>query len=500
MTSGPAQGSGPEPSPEASVIRALDELLRGRLPGPLPGGGASGLVDGINKLIAFMGEIQEFIIPLAKGELSSLPPRSGNFMASPFKELHSRLCELTWQAQQVARGDYSQRIAFMGDFSQAFNSMVQALETKDRELNATIHRLDQLVSTALDAIHVVDLDGRLRIWNPAFLSHLGYTAEEAPGLVVEDWDRRWNRAELRVMIRSLLAEPRTFESLHQRKDGTLLNVEISATGIIMDGQEMLFAAARDVTDRKRAEASEARAMKAESLVLMAGSIAHDFNNLFGALLASMELVEMQSKGNPGVLQSVATGKEVLRRAINLSWKMNDFSGRAISRRELLDLPTLVTRWTGTPAPARLDLDLDLAMGMALPRIKADPERLRKVFEGILENAWEAMDEAGLPEGRVQVRVFRSFPGGPDGKTGLWAEEPPMEGGSVCLEVANDGPCPTPEVMALMFDPFYTTKALGRGLGLASALGVLQAHGAGIHLLPGTAGGLRFRIHFPPAEA
>jgi phosphoserine phosphatase RsbU/P len=132
-------------TPEALVIEALDELFKARIPAPIAEGEGPGceLIARINKLSAFMAEIQGFIVPLAQGQLSSLSPRSGNFMASPFKELHSRLCELTWQAQQVARGDYSQRIDFMGDFSEAFNTMVQALDTKDRDLKATIRRLEQ---------------------------------------------------------------------------------------------------------------------------------------------------------------------------------------------------------------------------------------------------------------------------------------------------------------------------------------------------------------------
>jgi sigma-B regulation protein RsbU (phosphoserine phosphatase) len=132
-------------TPETLAIQALDELFKARIPAPIAEGEGPGqdLIARINQLSAFMAEMQGFIVPLAKGQLSSLPPRSGNFMASPFKELHSRLCELTWQAQQVARGDYSQRIDFMGDFSEAFNSMVQALDTKDRDLKATICHLEQ---------------------------------------------------------------------------------------------------------------------------------------------------------------------------------------------------------------------------------------------------------------------------------------------------------------------------------------------------------------------
>lgn len=98
----------------------------------------------LNQFIDFMQDIHEFIIPLSTGELDSIkvpPPK--NFLASPFKELHSRLLHLTWQAQQVAKGDYSQRVDFMGEFSKAFNSMIVSLDNRERQLKKKIDELEE---------------------------------------------------------------------------------------------------------------------------------------------------------------------------------------------------------------------------------------------------------------------------------------------------------------------------------------------------------------------
>ena len=486
-------------TPEEAAVQALDELLKGRLPAPLPEDGQAGLATRINQLGAFMAEIQGFILPLAKGELSSVPLRSGNFMASPFKELHSRLCELTWQAQQVARGDYAQRIDFMGEFSVAFNSMVQALDAKDRELNTTIKRLDKLLSTSLDAVHVIDVQGRLVIWNPAFLKHLGYADSEAPGLNVRDWDAEYTPEALLAEIQALIRQPRTFETLHKRKDGTVVPVEISATGIQLDGQDLLFAAARDVTDRKRAHSLEVRTRKAESLVLMAGSIAHDFNNLFQALLTNLEIVTLKARGIPDVTRSVAEAQGILRRAIGLSWTMLECSGQGLRNAETLDLAALVTQW-GREGHPRLDASRLMLACEAVPAVTLDRAGLRKVLDALAENAVEAMAEAGLPEGKVRIRVLPD-PGGPpppSGPQGLWVAEHPGGTGTVCLEFANDGPIPEPGILARMFDPFFTIRALGRGLGLASVLGILNAHKAGLEVVPDPVTGLAFRLHFSPA--
>lgn len=126
----------------------LGELLEGRipekLPVPAPGDDPAGLAGKVNRLIEHHAEVLAFIAPLARGELSASAPRTSNFLAAPFKELHSRLLHLTWQAEQVARGDYSQRVDFMGDFSRAFNFMVDELGKKDRELNEKIAELEAL--------------------------------------------------------------------------------------------------------------------------------------------------------------------------------------------------------------------------------------------------------------------------------------------------------------------------------------------------------------------
>lgn len=144
------------------VNEKLALLLQGRIPAKI---GVEELEDEsehkfgemLNQLIAFMQEIHEFIVPLSRGELQEigLPPK--NFLASPFKELHSHLLHLTWQAKQVASGDYGQRVDFMGDFSEAFNSMVISLDRNERSLREKIEKLEEALS------HIRRLEGILPI-------------------------------------------------------------------------------------------------------------------------------------------------------------------------------------------------------------------------------------------------------------------------------------------------------------------------------------------------
>ncbi len=118
------------------LTHRLAVLLQGKIPARIDmenfdSEGERELGEMLNQLIDFMEEIQQFIIPLSQGKLHDISIQSKNFLASPFKELHSRLLHLTWQATQVANGDYGQRVDFLGDFSEAFNSMIISLDRNE---------------------------------------------------------------------------------------------------------------------------------------------------------------------------------------------------------------------------------------------------------------------------------------------------------------------------------------------------------------------------------
>ncbi len=120
------------------------------------------LSEKVNDLTQNFREIRDFIIPLSEGRLDiQLPKR--NFLASPFKQLQSSLSHLTWQAQQIAKGNFNQRVDFMGDFSQAFNSMVDSLKEARSQLLSEIDRFKQLADLKDHYLHVMAHDIRTPI-------------------------------------------------------------------------------------------------------------------------------------------------------------------------------------------------------------------------------------------------------------------------------------------------------------------------------------------------
>ena len=133
------------------MIEKITILLQGKIPEKIDTGNITdereqNLAKTLNQLITFMQEVHDFIIPLSKGELAEIKISPNNFFGSPFKELHSRLLHLTWQANQVANGDFSQRVDFMGDFSEAFNSMIVSLDNNEKLLKRKIDELEKALS------------------------------------------------------------------------------------------------------------------------------------------------------------------------------------------------------------------------------------------------------------------------------------------------------------------------------------------------------------------
>ncbi|HLP99276.1 MAG TPA: PAS domain S-box protein [Sideroxyarcus sp.] len=122
-----------------------------------------------------------------------------------------------------------------------------------QETAALLRRNRALMKNSKDGIHVMDVAGNLLEANNEFCRMLGYAPEEAAGLNVADWNAQWTADELRAKFKSMVGKSAVFETRHRRKDGTLLDVEVSTSGVEIDGQHLFFAASRDITARKLAE-------------------------------------------------------------------------------------------------------------------------------------------------------------------------------------------------------------------------------------------------------
>ena len=258
----------------------------------------------------------------------------------------------------------------------------------------------------------------------------------------------------------------------------------------------------DITARKNAEheriALERKLLegqKLESLGLLAGGIAHDFNNLLTGILGNASLARIKLPPASPVDPQLAAIETASLRAAELCRQMLAYAGKGRFVVEPVDLGALAAGLVPlleVSLARKAGLRLDLAP--ALPAVLADATQLRQIVMNLVLNAADAV--ADRP-GRI-VLTTGLLPADPAllqaGVTG--ATLPP--GDYVFLEVRDNGCGMAPEVIAKIFDPFYTTKFAGRGLGLAAVLGIVRGHHGALHVMSEPGRGTTFRLLLPPA--
>jgi PAS domain S-box-containing protein len=265
----------------------------------------------------------------------------------------------------------------------------------------------------------------------------------------------------------------------------------------------IVAVTTDITERKRAEAEREvldrqlqDAQRWESLGVLAGGVAHDFNNILTVVLGSAALARRGlPPGSPalGYLEQI---EQACRRAANVCRQMLAYAGRAHNPGGTTDLAALVRESVplleipAGHAAVRLDLADDL------PPVPVDPAQVRQVLVGLVTNAAESL--GGDPgEVCVGARLAEVAPGASDAGFQL----APAPGRYAVLTVSDTG-CGMPaDVRARMFDPFFTTKFPGRGLGLAAVLGIVRTHRGGLHVATAPGRGTTVSAYWPlPAGA
>ncbi len=250
-------------------------------------------------------------------------------------------------------------------------------------------------------------------------------------------------------------------------------------------------------ERLRLERKLQQVMKAESLGRMAGAIAHHYNNLLGAVMGNLELARDELPAEAKVQNYIAEAMDASRRAAEISTQMLSYLGKTFGKKEPVDLVTLCTQslphWQASlPKTARLKIGFDIPKVM----IHADTAQLRQALSNIVINAGEAIgDRKGEVDITVRlapaedIRVFRIYP--PDWvPKGKWL---------ACISVSDTGVGMQPAIFDKLFDPFFSTKFTGRGLGLAVVLGLIGAHGGAVSVESDPGKGSLFRVLLPVLE-
>jgi PAS domain S-box-containing protein len=364
--------------------------------------------------------------------------------------------------------------------------------------------LDLFLSTTEDyGIILLDPDGRVQRWSRGAERLFGYSADEVEGtfahriFVPPDRQAGVPEIELQVATEQGRAED---ERWHLRKDGSRFWASGVMVSLRENGNLRGYAkVVRDFTERRRLEEAVRQTQKLESVGVLAAGVAHDFNNILTAILGNVALVRrrlVRKESDRQVDELLSAAERAGQRAADLVRQLLNYAGKG--RREIGQVDICqVTRDALSIVQASVSRKIVIRIDVPerCPTIEADVGQLQQLVLNLVLNGAEAIGENhGEVSVRVRVRqvpadeLERMYPG-----FSLPARR------YTEIRVRDTGAGMDEETLRQIFDPFFTTKFMGRGLGLAAALGIVRSHGGGIAVESQPGKGSTFTVLLPAEQ-
>ncbi len=292
-----------------------------------------------------------------------------------------------------------------------------------------------------------------------------------------------------------------FETAHVRRDGVAIPVEVSATVIDLGGRKAILSIARDVSERRQAEAERAaledqlrQAQKMEGIGRLAGGIAHDFNNLLTAIRGSASLALSELPPGEGPREDLEQIEQAADRAARLTRQLLAFARRTVLQPEVVDLGEIVRRLE--PMLSRL-IGEDVRLLTIVPDdtgcVLADPGQIEQVILNLAVNASDAMPDGGtLTLEIADIETVETIESQADARPA---------GKMTSLSVTDTGIGMDAETLGHLFEPFFTTKGPGKGtgLGLATVYGIVRQSGGTVTARSRPGHGSTFAVYLPRVE-
>ncbi|MCM0082467.1 PAS domain S-box protein [Geomonas sp. Red32] len=379
------------------------------------------------------------------------------------------------------------------------------------EQKRVIEKLDQsekmfrtLFDSIADAVFVHDETGTIVEVNEAACSRLGYSRDELLRMKIRDIASPqdvpllplfFDRAARGGFARLIAGE--------RRKDGTVLPVEVTSSGFEFCGRQLLIGITRDITDQVAAEETRThleqqlrQSQKMEAIGTLAGGVAHDFNNILTAITGYAELAKELGAGQESlcgmvnhILVASSKGAKLIRSLLTYSRKKSGGNKEPVDLNSLLgDAESLLTKLV----PESVEFSLTRCEGGLW--ILANGGEMEQVVMNLVANARDAIGGKGtiaIATGRVEVEARQA--------NLLGLEEP---GGHALLVVEDTGSGMDEGTLERIFEPFFSTKEVGKGtgLGLAMVYNITKHHQGGIAVDSRPGRGTRFSLYFPLVTA
>jgi len=361
-----------------------------------------------------------------------------------------------------------------------------AVAALNREIEARERFITNVVESLRDGLVVLDADGRVRAWNRAMEERYEVKAQEVLGRPFLDINPTWKREGLAEPIERLLrgeieefsVEGVEIETLRKGRvilnvKGSLLRENLAPTGAVL--------LLEDTTEKVGLERSARQAEKLAALGTLSAGLAHELNNPVGIISSRIDLM-LQEADELGLPPQVRQDLEVLHRhslrVARIARGLLSFARQSPGDRGLLDLNRVVedTMLLLEKQVSKEGITVRRSLARDLPPMQGDPNALQQVVLNLLTNARDAMRDGG------EIRI----------ETGTVAGRP----GWLRLVVADNGPGIPLDRLPRIFDPFYTTKAQGTGLGLSVSYGIVRELQGTIDVQSQPGKGTTFTLTFP----
>ncbi len=393
-----------------------------------------------------------------------------------------------------------------------FHEMKKAVITYKKELRKEerIHRT--ITDTANEAILMINENEKVAYWNTAAYHIFGYEKDQVIGKNLFDLvpfmnNQPENGLTLNAVFKNALKNRLLDDTavVVRHKDGHEFYVEISIVDIKIDRQRHIIAVIHDISQRKKLQEEKIKALKQlqqaqkmEALGLLAGGVAHDLNNVLSGLVSYPELLLMDLPDDSPLRGTVLTIQDSGKKASSIVEDLLALSRRGVTNTQIFNLNTIVNDYLKSVEFKTLhqyhpNLSVHSSLQPELYNMSGTPMHLRKTIMNLMSNAAEAMPQGGSILISTENRHLDAPVQGYDKIN---------PGDYVLLTVQDTGEGIDQDHQKRIFEPFYTTKTMGRsgtGLGMSVIWGAVQDHNGYIHIQSSPENGTMFELYFPAVE-
>ncbi|PTN38633.1 ATP-binding protein [Desulfonatronum sp. SC1] len=391
------------------------------------------------------------------------------------------------------------RIIGLGEES-IHKSYYPQLQQRLREL----HRFKTLLDGSNEGIFLIRLpDSRLSDpdipdvdmvdVNESACVQLGYTCQEILELSFFDLFPSKDHRRLESFLSTLEQSEhgRSIITEFIRSNGESFSVEVTLRLVRFDLKPYAVVVARDISERLRMEEELQRVGNLEALGVLAGGIAHDFNNFLTAIMNQISLAKLHLDQADHALERLTYAENACVQAKGLTQQLLTFAKGGEPVRRITSLAGLIGDalrlvLAGTNVKPMLTIPDDLWI------VDIDPGQIAQVLNNLLINAVQAMPEGGM----VRVTVRNTMSHADEGVAASTPEDHLSQGDHLCVTIQDSGPGISEEVLPRIFDPYFTTKLQGSGLGLATSYSIIRKHGGTLSVCSNPGRGAAFTFCLP----